>query len=128
MPKAMLHPRIALYEDGFTNEKEVDTTRSGSFVPEDDSVQVAESASRPVSEVLANEPREGRACYYDIALARSGDKGDTANIGVMARSPKAFAWLDRHLTAQLVKDLFQELCKGKVVRYSLPNMQGFNFL
>lgn len=63
-----------------------------------------------------------------IALGRSGDKGDMANIGILARSPKAFAWLDQWLTAQRVKDLFQEICFGPVVRYRLDNMSGYNFL
>jgi len=63
-----------------------------------------------------------------IALGRSGDKGDMANIGILARSPKAFAWLETWLTAQKVKDLFQEICQGSVVRYKLENMNGFNFL
>ena len=46
----------------------------------------------------------------------------------MARSPKSFAFLDQYLTAQRVKDLFQELCHGSVTRYRLPNMNGLNFL
>ncbi|NBQ52622.1 MAG: DUF1446 domain-containing protein [Proteobacteria bacterium] len=57
-----------------------------------------------------------------------GDKGDMANIGIMARSSKAFAFLDQYLTAQRVKDLFQEICLGSVTRYRLPNMEGLNFL
>ena len=46
----------------------------------------------------------------------------------MARSSKAYEFLDSYLTAQRVKDLFQELCQGSVTRYALPNMSGFNFL
>ncbi len=46
----------------------------------------------------------------------------------MARSEKAYLFLQKYLTAQKVKNLFQELCFGKVIRYELPNMQGFNFL
>lgn len=129
MPKTAVAPRIALYDDGrFAHEKTVTSTETGNFLPEDDSklTQVATAASRPVREAVL-EADVGRP-LYDIALARSGDKGDTANIGVMARSREAFDFLDKYLTAQRVKDLFQELCLGRVVRYKVENMLGFNFL
>lgn len=64
----------------------------------------------------------------DLCLARSGDKGDTANIGVLARSPEAYQLLEKELTAQRVRDWFHELCLGPVERYTLPNLMGFNFL
>ena len=63
-----------------------------------------------------------------LCLARSGDKGDSVNIGVLARSQKAFQFIDEYLTAQRIKDYFQELCEGKVTRYRLENMRGLNFL
>ena len=50
------------------------------------------------------------------------------NVGVLARSPEAFRFLDEFLTAERVKNWFQELCEGPVTRYRLPNLQGFNFL
>ena len=65
---------------------------------------------------------------FSICLSRSGDKGDTANIGVLARSEKAYAFLQKHLTAQLMKNLFQELCSGPVVRYEVDELLGLNFL
>lgn len=64
----------------------------------------------------------------DIAYARSGDKGDTCNIGVLARSPKLYEWLVANLTAARVKEFFKEMTLGKVVRYELDNLQGLNFL
>src|SRR5690606_38630885 len=98
----------------------------GSFrVPTLDA-DIAEKATRSVKEVL--EENVGKPALSSICLGRSGDKGDTANIGIMARSPEAYRFLDEYLTASRVKDLFQELCHGKVTRYSLPNMLGFNFL
>jgi hypothetical protein len=74
-----------------------------------------------------HEPANGTA-LSTICLGRSGDKGDTANIGVMARSQLAYDWLKDNLTAQVVKNMFHELCAGKVIRCEVPNMQGFNFL
>jgi len=63
-----------------------------------------------------------------IAYARSGDKGDHANIGVAARSEAAFAFLRGALTAESVRDYYAELVGGDVVRYELPNLRAFNFV
>ncbi|MFY7930593.1 MAG: acyclic terpene utilization AtuA family protein [Oligoflexus sp.] len=129
MPKEAVVPRIALYENGQkTQEKPVHSTPIGRFQPTSPDVQVALHASKPIAHALGEQTQTQAQPLSRIALGRSGDKGDTANIGIMARSPAAYAFLDRHLTAQRVKDLFQELCHGRVTRYALPNMQGFNFL
>ncbi len=64
-----------------------------------------------------------RLCY-----ARSGDKGDTSNIGVLARSPRIYAWLRGYLTAARVKRFFGDKVKGTVTRYELDNLEGLNFL
>ena len=126
MPKSAIQPRVALYEGGFVNEHEVTSTRSGNFQANESDRQVADKVSQSTSAAAA--AAKTGTPLYEICLARSGDKGDTANIGVMARSPKAMAFLDSYLTAQRIKDWFQELCLGRVVRYRLDNMQGFNFL
>lgn len=63
-----------------------------------------------------------------IAHARSGDKGDTVNIGVIAYDPDHYAVLVREVTAERVKAHFGELVKGEVVRYELPNLGALNFL
>jgi hypothetical protein len=62
-----------------------------------------------------------------IAYARSGDKGDHANIGVAARSAAAFAFLCGALTPERVKRFYSDLVEGDVVRYELPNLLAFNF-
>lgn len=72
--------------------------------------------------------RAVKAKLRDLAYARSGDKGDTCNIGVLARSPEAYAWLARHLTAKRVKEFFRGRVKGRVTRHELPNLLAFNFL
>lgn len=64
-----------------------------------------------------------RLCY-----ARSGDKGDTCNIGVAARSEAIFHWLGPVLTADRVKEFFGDLCRGKVERFEIPNLRAYNFL
>jgi hypothetical protein len=63
-----------------------------------------------------------------LADARSGDKGNHANIGVIARSAAAYAHLERALTAERVAAYFNGLGATKVVRYELPNLWAFNFL
>jgi hypothetical protein len=63
-----------------------------------------------------------------IAHARSGDKGDTANIGVIARAPEIYPWLKRAITASVVKRRFKGICRGKVERFEVPNLWALNFL
>jgi len=64
----------------------------------------------------------------DIAHARSGDKGDTANVGVIALRPKWYAVLDRYLTLDRVRDHFRGVVTGPVERFELPNLKALNFL
>lgn len=64
----------------------------------------------------------------DIAHARSGDKGDTANVGVIAFKPEWYELLARELTAQRVAVHFKGMITGDVVRFELPNLGALNFL
>jgi hypothetical protein len=63
-----------------------------------------------------------------IAHARSGDKGDTANVGIIALRPEYYAVLSEQLTAERVKRHFQGICLGDVERFELPNIGALNFL
>jgi hypothetical protein len=65
---------------------------------------------------------------FDIAHARSGDKGDTVNVGIIARDIKDYDYLKSVLTAERVKEHFGDLVKGKVERFELPNLGALNFL
>jgi len=62
-----------------------------------------------------------------IAYARSGDKGDHANIGVAARSPEAYVFLRETLSAKRVQAFYRDLVRGPVERFELPNLLAFNF-
>jgi hypothetical protein len=64
----------------------------------------------------------------ELAHARSGDKGDTANVGIIARQPEYYPILVREVTAERVKQHFAGVCLGKVERYELPNLGALNFL
>jgi len=63
-----------------------------------------------------------------LAHARSGDKGDTSNIGIIAFNARHYPLLVREVTAERVKHFFTEMVKGKVERYELPNLGALNFL
>ena len=64
----------------------------------------------------------------DIAYARSGDKGSSANVAVFGRSPAAYRWLRGHLTAAVVENHFKPLGVGAVTRYDVPNLEALNFV
>ena len=63
-----------------------------------------------------------------IAHTRSGDKGDTCNIGVIAVAERYYPVLVREVTAERVKRHFRELVEGEVERFELPNLGALNFL
>lgn len=63
-----------------------------------------------------------------LAHTRSGDKGDTANIGVIALEERYYPILKREVTAARVKEFFGPIVKGRVDRYELPNLGALNFL
>jgi hypothetical protein len=64
----------------------------------------------------------------DIAHARSGDKGDTANVGVIALRPEWYDVLTKYLTRERVLQHFQPVITGDVERFELPNLRALNFL
>jgi len=64
----------------------------------------------------------------DIAHARSGDKGDTANVGVIALRPEWYPLLEQELTRERVAQHFAGIITGDVERFELPNLSALNFL
>ncbi len=69
-----------------------------------------------------------RVPLLELAHARSGDKGNTANVGVVAYDEEDYALLVEQLTADRVKAHFGPIVEGEVVRYELPNLHALNFL
>jgi hypothetical protein len=63
-----------------------------------------------------------------IAHARSGDKGDASNVGLIANSPALYGFLARELTPERVAAHFAGVAKGGVVRFEVPNLLALNFL
>lgn len=76
----------------------------------------------PMFDALAQVP------LIALAHGRSGDKGDSANIGVIARAPAYLPWIRRSLTADAVARHFDHFVKGRVDRYEWPGLNGFNFV
>lgn len=64
----------------------------------------------------------------ELAHARSGDKGDTVNVGVIAYDPAHYDLLVDQLTAERVKEHFGDRVRGRVERFELPNLNALNFL
>ncbi len=92
----------------------------------------------PVREVVlppapeAADPASGgprvRVPLSRLCLARSGDKGDTANVGVIGRSEAVYRWMLDHLTPEFVRDRFAGICRGEVERHEVANLLACNFL
>jgi hypothetical protein len=64
----------------------------------------------------------------DVAHARSGDKGSSANVGVIAYTAEGYGFLERALTAERVAEYFRPLGPTKTTRYELPNLGALNFV
>ena len=69
-----------------------------------------------------------RVRLEDVALARSGDKGDASNVGLIALSPAVYEVLRREVTTERVRTHFREVCRGPVERFDVPNLLALNFI
>ena len=122
MPKREITPRVVLIRP-----------RKVFQVP---SLGAIQAQGRPDSVPGAGPPEEtadasaptASAVLLDLCYARSGDKGNICNVGVVARSETIYQWLRGVLTAERVKEYFGDLCRGEVERFELPNLLAFNFL
>jgi hypothetical protein len=64
----------------------------------------------------------------EIAHGRSGDKGNGSNVGIIARHPDIYPFLKEKLTEERVKNHMKYICKGKVERFEMPNIDALNFI
>jgi hypothetical protein len=65
---------------------------------------------------------------FALAHARSGDKGDTVNVGIIARKPEYWPLIRERITTRRVKQHFGAMVKGRIERFELPNLHAINFL
>ncbi len=63
-----------------------------------------------------------------IAIARSGDKGDASNVGLIVATDDLYEVIRREVTPERVKRHFSEICRGEVDRYELPGLKALNFI
>ncbi|MCB1030819.1 MAG: DUF1446 domain-containing protein [Acidimicrobiales bacterium] len=131
MVEADLVPQYVTFLDG--RRVVVDSAfagLAGDKSPSEVPAEVPGDAS--VGDLLAGvEVPEGptrRAALGEVFGARSGDKGGDANLGVFARSPQAYAWLEQFLTTQRLKELLPEAADLQVQRFDLPNIWSLNFV
>jgi hypothetical protein len=64
----------------------------------------------------------------EVAFARSGDKGNTSNVGVIPYNEADFEWIKREVTVERVKELYGGLVKGEIVRYEYDGIKALNFV
>jgi hypothetical protein len=69
-----------------------------------------------------------RVPLYRVAHARSGDKGDASNVGLIAANPEIYELVREQATPERVKRHFREVCRGPVERFPVPNLLAFNFI
>ena len=114
-----------------TEEGEIETSKEIlsvlGFEEDFEEISVGKQISKGIIE---NESKETTTLVElkDLCLARSGDKGDMANIGLIARNSEIYEYLKEYLTADKVKYIFGTMCKGEVIRYELDNLEALNFL
>jgi hypothetical protein len=117
VPRERVRPRLVTRE----GERELDWPTPLVPVQSPASLRRQEWPKVPKSKLV-------RVALSRLAHARSGDKGDTCNIGVIARAPEIYPWLKRTLTASVVKRRFRGICDGKVERFEATNLWALNFL
>ena len=79
-------------------------------------------------EILKVEVGDMTYSLEELAYARSGDKGDSCNIGIIARDPKYLPYIKKYLTEESVQEFFKHFVQGKVTRFDVPGINGVNFL
>ncbi|QIK39700.1 acyclic terpene utilization AtuA family protein [Pontivivens nitratireducens] len=107
-------------------EVEVDGTQVPLTVSTD--AVTLDPSSGPQVESRKAGPDAVNVRLVDLAWGRSGDKGDIANIGILARKPEYLPYIRSSLTEGRVKDYFVHLCHGAVERFDLPGSHALNFL
>jgi hypothetical protein len=121
VPRELVRPRVEILRNGERTVRDLAAAPTGITLPPPREV----GATR---ELRVHPGPVRRVPLRRIAFARSGDKGDHANIGVAARSPAAYEVLRAVLTPERVRERFADLVRGDVQRFELPGLRALNFL
>ncbi|KAM9426375.1 uncharacterized protein KZ484_018755 [Pholidichthys leucotaenia] len=129
-PFFFLHPKSQLKVDIHMNGTLVESLSEVEPITSEQHEAPTTSAEETPDTDLPSGPHNYR--LEELAYTRSGDKGDSANIGVIARHPLFFPYLKKHLTSSVVEEYFSHLIKpgvqNAVTRYTLPGIHGLNFV
>uniref|UniRef100_A0A8C2ZY64 Si:ch73-132f6.5 n=1 Tax=Cyclopterus lumpus TaxID=8103 RepID=A0A8C2ZY64_CYCLU len=129
-PFFFLHPKSQLKVNTHTLTHSHTHTQTLTHITHTHTHSLAASHSRLKTGILPSGPHSYR--LEELAFTRSGDKGDSANIGVIARHPLFFPYLKKHLTSSVVEAYFSHLIEpgtsNAVTRYTLPGVHGLNFV
>lgn len=98
------------------------------FIPPDPAVEALPVAPPDTASARPDDPQAIEVPLIRVAVARSGDKGDSANVGVMARHADLVEPLRNYLTTERVRAWFAHVCQGEVFRYEAPGFDAFNFV
>ncbi|MBT3135200.1 DUF1446 domain-containing protein [Alteromonas sp. ALT199] len=129
-PLIRVHSFLVSKDDvAVTIQKNQEVINQGTYET-DTNIQLSVGTRYAETRLSAPEGNDGVVTLplVELVCARSGDKGDNLNIGVVARHPELLPFLYHTLTAETVKAFFAYSVKGKVTRYELPGIGGFNFL
>lgn len=128
IPKSLIESKVSLLnQKGDVAESHLISSITG-FEEELESFDNSSQISSEKNQKLVFDSQFEKVKLKKICLARSGDKGDMANIGVVARNSEIYDYLKKVLTADLVKFWFSDFCRGEVIRYELDNLNALNFL
>jgi len=116
LPKSEAVPRVT-----FEGKTEVVPMQPGSDAPLEPGADAEEQGPQPPADAVT-------VPLIRIAHGRSGDKGDSSNVGIIARKPEVLPWIRSQVTASAVRDYLQHLVRGKVSRYSVPGIGALNFV
>lgn len=122
VPRELCHAEVEVLGGG-----DADTDRLP-FEGETGSGRFEEMSPTPPPEPVKLSGRTTTVPLRRVAHGRSGDKGDTCNIGVLARHEALYPWLCETLSAERVKERFEGIAHGEVERFEVPNLRGLNFL
>jgi len=121
LPKRQLVPVVQMANEAVACE-EPDTRTAGNALAAASRQPTVDLASAEAAGAVVSVP------LIRVAWARSGDKGDISNIGVIARTPALLPYLRQQLSPQAVATYLAHLVHGKVTRYEVPGIRAFNFV
>ncbi|MEO3869320.1 acyclic terpene utilization AtuA family protein [Nonomuraea sp. B12E4] len=130
VPAAQVHPRVFLNGTELPQEPPADSPHPADSPPpagQGGGPGAARPGGYPRAEPAAGRPAV-RMPLGRVAGARSGDKGGDANLGVWTDTRERYDWLERLLTAEMLKELLPALAAYRVDRYELPNIKALNFV